>query len=483
MLLLFGIRMSSYAQAEKKIRTTISVEFLSPMQDSVHLKILSMQDEQIPEQTVSGKPNKGRFVADLEITSVSACWISFGMNELKRPGYSAPIFEKIWIEPGDNLVLVIPNRESLLYRDVTANGKGSAKIDFFKYYYQSMEKYLKPFRKVNSPLLKDNYDETEFTHKMILIADSLRGKYIGKISPSFFATFSRSQIGEAHIQLSFGQILDEKAITDFIKFERLFPIANFINGGSLTLPVHMNSNLVYRALIAYNIKNGNKTYKSMMRNYSQVPSIIADYYKNPLLATRITSNYFLESIRMYGSLDSLFTHANLFVNKSDVNNLDVIRLKETLKSVGINQKTGAKAYPFELRNEKNELIKLSDFKGKVVLLDFMFNGCGGCKLMVPGMEQVEQNFEGRDVAFISISVDVDFERFKAAIGVYNTKHSLHLYTNGLGSTHDIIKHYNISAYPTIVLIDKNGNLITARAPRADSKQKELIGMIDKALEK
>jgi peroxiredoxin len=142
------------------------------------------------------------------------------------------------------------------------------------------------------------------------------------------------------------------------------------------------------------------------------------------------------------------------------------------------------AYDFSLPDKGGETIRLRDFQGKVVLIDFNFYGCVGCKLMVPALETLEHHFAGNDkVAFISISTDRSEERFIKSIGTFSSPGSVHLYTGGEGIEHPVVKAYDIASYPTLVLIDPQGRIITARAPdpRSVEGMRELTALIRSAM--
>jgi len=99
--------------------------------------------------------------------------------------------------------------------------------------------------------------------------------------------------------------------------------------------------------------------------------------------------------------------------------------------------------------------------------------------------------DNKNVVFISISISPDIDDiggWREGIGKYNVPGSIqlnasvgtHSYTEGFN--HPIISKYGISAYPQLVLIDKNGLLVTNTAPRPDSDGgKALTKLIDETL--
>ncbi|MGS0014433.1 thioredoxin-like domain-containing protein, partial [Escherichia coli] len=75
-----------------------------------------------------------------------------------------------------------------------------------------------------------------------------------------------------------------------------------------------------------------------------------------------------------------------------------------------------------------------------------------------------------DIVFMSICVDEDKERWLKSVEeeVYTHKDFVNLYTNGEGVKHSLVKNYNISLYPRVMIIGKNNILSEASPPRSDS---------------
>ncbi len=121
---------------------------------------------------------------------------------------------------------------------------------------------------------------------------------------------------------------------------------------------------------------------------------------------------------------------------------------------------------------------LSDLKGKYVYMDIWATWCGPCIKEIPSLKKVEKQFEGKNIEFASISVD-DGRGYKgdasAAYGGWKNmiaKKELGgmqlLADNGFRS--QFIRDYKISAIPRFILIDPEGNIVNADAPRPSNPQ-------------
>ncbi|TCD05858.1 TlpA family protein disulfide reductase [Pedobacter frigidisoli] len=121
---------------------------------------------------------------------------------------------------------------------------------------------------------------------------------------------------------------------------------------------------------------------------------------------------------------------------------------------------------FSLTDESGKTVKLNTLRGKVLVIDFWFNGCQGCLEMTPSIEKLINDFSyNQDVLFISINTD-DLRKFQDGIkmGGYTSDKQLILYTSGMARQHPLLKYIGIDFYPTIMIIGKDGNLISSRAP-------------------
>ena len=144
---------------------------------------------------------------------------------------------------------------------------------------------------------------------------------------------------------------------------------------------------------------------------------------------------------------------------------------------------GVAAYDFELPSVEDKLVSLQSLRGKVVLVDFWFTGCSACKAFAGSLEKaVIPQYSDTSVAFVSICLDKDKNKWLKSVdqGGYTTARSINLYTEGRGFEHPLVRFYNISSCPFLLLIDREGNIISSTVPRTS---KELCFAIDEALKK
>ncbi|WP_183877024.1 TlpA family protein disulfide reductase [Pedobacter sp. AK017] len=150
---------------------------------------------------------------------------------------------------------------------------------------------------------------------------------------------------------------------------------------------------------------------------------------------------------------------------------------------------GVTAYNFKLTDQNGKTRHLSDFKGRVVLLDFWFTGCKNCIDAHPYIDSLRTLFKNRDVAFISINWDKTKNTWLKSVssGLYTatttTVSTINLNTGNTGDKHPVVKNYIAGSpgAPTFRLIDKRGKLLlNPKDPRGD-KGVDMAAKIEAAL--
>ncbi|MBB5437337.1 thiol-disulfide isomerase/thioredoxin [Pedobacter sp. AK017] len=161
-------------------------------------------------------------------------------------------------------------------------------------------------------------------------------------------------------------------------------------------------------------------------------------------------------------------------------------LKE-LKSLGIGNEKGSLAYNFKLVNEDDKIVQLSDFKNKVVFIDFWYTGCGNCVIYYQNvLKEIEHKYKDRkDIVFITVNIDKKKEQWIKSIdeGLYTTSEAINLNTGGVGINHDIISYYRVNAYPRPMLIGRDGRVFNNSPSDLKNGVIGLSKILDEALAK
>ena len=123
-------------------------------------------------------------------------------------------------------------------------------------------------------------------------------------------------------------------------------------------------------------------------------------------------------------------------------------------------------------------INVRELKGKVVYMDVWATWCGPCKKEIPMLKELEAYYHDRGVEFMSISTDQDVEKWKAFI-IDQSLTGLQVHQSD-NMDLSVSKNFMVNSIPRFILLDKEGNIVSADAPRPSSGA-VIREMIDKLL--
>jgi peroxiredoxin len=158
--------------------------------------------------------------------------------------------------------------------------------------------------------------------------------------------------------------------------------------------------------------------------------------------------------------------------------VNVSKQKERIKRYGdLNReiKIGKPAPDIFLDTPDGKEIKLSDLKGKVVLLDFWASWCGPCRKENPNVVNIYHKYKEKGFTVFSVSLDNDKGKWMQAIKTDGLIWENHV--SDLGGWENIAaKLYKVSSIPATFLIDKNG-IIRATNVRGPELEQKLLPLL------
>ncbi|MDO9593585.1 MAG: TlpA disulfide reductase family protein [Lutibacter sp.] len=197
------------------------------------------------------------------------------------------------------------------------------------------------------------------------------------------------------------------------------------------------------------MKNGEIDYKDYQTGTRK--ENLAFLFKNPNNLVSLSNFlYFTDKV----TKDSL----QLFYDKLDDNHKiskNGIALKNSFEIEKI--KVGGQFIDINAKDLEGNTVKLSDFKGKVIILDFWAYWCHVCHEQ--NQEEfpiLKEKYKNEDFVIISYSVDVDHKTWKKSSEADRIDW---INISNLGGVKDkVVAQYGVQVYPTSFIIDKEGNL-------------------------
>jgi len=185
-------------------------------------------------------------------------------------------------------------------------------------------------------------------------------------------------------------------------------------------------------------------------------------------------------LAFYKNLDSTLIRMSKFQNQQIINYFNQNYTSKQLL------KEGSPSPEFEnYLDYKGGKKSLSAFKGTYVYIDLWATWCGPCIMQIPFLQSLEKEYHNKKIAFVSISTDEtrrsggsweaaekkwrDFVKERALTGIQ------------LWAGQDISfqQAYQVTGIPRFILLDKDGKIIDANAPRpSEPALKELLETLD-----
>jgi thiol-disulfide isomerase/thioredoxin len=162
-----------------------------------------------------------------------------------------------------------------------------------------------------------------------------------------------------------------------------------------------------------------------------------------------------------------------------ITNDPIVKQKLTANYNAINALQPGKPSPkFDYENQKGGKTSLENLKGKYIYIDLWATWCGPCVQEIPFLQKVEEQYKGKNIEFVSISIDAMKDQPKWSKFVTEKQlGGIQLLAENEWES-KFMKDYAVQGVPTFILIDPNGNIINARAPKpSDPKLIELLNSL------
>jgi thiol-disulfide isomerase/thioredoxin len=150
------------------------------------------------------------------------------------------------------------------------------------------------------------------------------------------------------------------------------------------------------------------------------------------------------------------------------------RAGETLKTAGgaasgggSCDQTGKGTFDFVLKNEFNQPVKLADYKGKVVIVNFWATWCGPCKTEIPDFVKLYAEYKDKGLVIVGISIDDSPEQLQAFMREYKMNYPV---VQMRPEVEDAWGPFY--GYPTSFIVARDGSICTKHIGPASHDQFE-----------
>ena len=142
------------------------------------------------------------------------------------------------------------------------------------------------------------------------------------------------------------------------------------------------------------------------------------------------------------------------------------------------QDINSPAPDFSGKDMNNNSVKLSDLKGKVILLDFWASWCLPCKKSLPYLINYYINNKDTNLVILAVNVDTDPANFKKFRDKLDSDFP---FTVVLDGDNKIVSKYNNESIPTTIFIDKKGIINKVSVGFTDDSKQEYTDELAKLL--
>ena len=129
-------------------------------------------------------------------------------------------------------------------------------------------------------------------------------------------------------------------------------------------------------------------------------------------------------------------------------------LDQLFGDMGVIKISQALPVEIKLKDLNGQPVSLSDFRGKIVFLNFWTTWCFDCRIEMPHMEKLHQQFKNKDFAMVAVNLQEPVAQVKQFFKDYKLT-----FTALLDSDGEVGAHFRITAIPTTFILNKQGIII------------------------
>ncbi len=221
----------------------------------------------------------------------------------------------------------------------------------------------------------------------------------------------------------------------------------------------------------------------IQNKYAITYESLAQHYENRLMFSKLFFSGITEYTLAYITLGDIIQHStweqakHMMVNFArEYPDTPYFKSLLTIYAKAVTVSPGQPAYDFQLEDLNGNLVKLSNYKGKVVYIDFWETTSRPCLQQIENYAmKLEDKMKGKEIVFMYIACEGDANRVKSYLNRNNIDGVL-LITKNQDSL--IKDKYWFSGFPHYYIIDKEGKIVQRDAERPSELLNNPISLLD-----
>jgi cytochrome c biogenesis protein CcmG/thiol:disulfide interchange protein DsbE len=155
----------------------------------------------------------------------------------------------------------------------------------------------------------------------------------------------------------------------------------------------------------------------------------------------------------------------------------VVSLRPSFQNLtGAGVEVGDDAPGFHLTSDSGKAIQLSDFQGKFLVLNFWATWCPPCLEELPSLSRLHENFEGRGVVVLGVSVDEDAQAYREFLTRAGVK-----FLTARDPERKVSRTYGTFKYPETYFIDRKGKVVQKIIGARDWTDPQMVADLEQLL--
>ena len=370
----------------------------------------------------------------------------------------------------------------------------------FVYARESTQIYLSDGFNLNIELNTAEFDESikysgkgaecnNYLASKFLIDEQVFGSYADYklIEPAFLE--KRDSVNNVYMQMLLD--IDDKGFVEYekrnIKYKKLLAISYYQGYHG-----YFTKDRSYKVSDITTSRFENLDYSNSddYQQYDAYRSLVNSYYLKGISSSENLDSVILAIQKLKSSEIKEGVVGNLIESYLTITNSNVEQLYLALKKVckqeeymeRITEKyesfqsllKGNPSAKFAYQDVNGNTVRLDDLKGKFVYIDVWATWCSPCLGEIPHLKKLEADYHGKNIVFVSISVDNEsaFDKWKKMVVDKELK-GYQLYADKSWKS-DFVQAYQIKGIPTFILIDPNGNIVSASAMRPSNPELRVL---------